>query len=58
MSQNLSLTHLFEFWIGLASNLVLDVVNVGAGRAREPEAVGAFLHTEDVGARRTEHQHL
>ena len=47
--------HLLEFGERLVADLVLHVLDVGARRTREPQAVGTFLHTEDVGASRAEH---
>ena len=58
MEQNWTMNnYLFELGIDLASNLVLDVVNVGASWTRKPKAIWSFLYTEDVRASWTEHQH-
>jgi hypothetical protein len=50
--------HLFQFRVGLASNLVLDVVNVGTSGARKSKTICSFLNAKDVRTGRTEHQHL
>jgi hypothetical protein len=50
--------HLFQFRVGLASNLVLDVVNVGTSGARKSKTICSLLNAKDVRTGRTEHQHL
>ena len=51
-SQNV--VHFFQLGKSLVWDFLFDVLHVGAGWTRKPEAVGTLLHAQNVGAAGTE----